>query len=140
MSIYQIREYKQEDKAFICATFLRGLYYGESWFSLIPKQIFMENYSKVIYALLGRPDIVVKVACLTEDPDVILGYSILSQDLQTLHWVFVKSSKKSDDLSWRRHGIGKVLTNYPIKQVTHLTKLGLTLLPKINAVFNPFMV
>jgi hypothetical protein len=128
--LYDVRDGKAEDLSFILATFLRGLYYGDSWFSLIPKAVFMANYKPVIEALLRKN--VVKVACLKEDPDVILGYSILSPDLSTIHWVQVKSI-------WRRKGIAKSLVpQYPI-QVTHLTKLGLSLLPKFqDCQFNPF--
>ncbi len=128
--MYDIRDAKPEDKNFIMATFLKGLYYGDSWFSLIDKSAFMGNYKLVAEALLNRANI--KIACLKEDPDVILGYSVLSQDYQTIHWVFVKAN-------WRQKGIARsLLPQYPTT-VTHLTKLGKELLPKFKtAVFNPF--
>lgn len=130
--LYDVRDYSIEDKNFICATFLRGLYYGDSWFSMIPKDVFMDNYKKVIQTLIDSPHVSVKIACLKEDPSIILGYSILSADFQSIHWVFVKSV-------WRKKGIAKsLLPKYPSK-VTHLTKLGSSLLPKLNgAIFNPF--
>jgi hypothetical protein len=143
-AVYLIREYAPEDKNFICATFLRGLYHGDSWFSLMPRNIFMTNYHKVIEALIDSPNVLIRIAALTEDPSVILGYSLLSKDGQTLPWVYVKSSK-SQEGSWRMHGIGKALVTIPtlgiepIKQVTHLTTLGKELLPKLkNPIFNPF--
>lgn len=128
--LYDIRDIKEEDKNFILATFLRGLYYGDSWFSLIPKHIFMSNYKIVAETLVNTR--VIKIACLKEDADVILGYSILSLDYQTIHFVFVKSS-------WRRRGIAKsLLPQYPTS-VTHLTKLGKELLIKFkDTIFNPF--
>lgn len=137
--LYDIRDAKESDKNFIFASFLRGLYYGDSWFSLIPKNIFMDNYKKVIEILFDSPKAVIKVACLKEDPDVILGYSILSADYTTIHWVYVKNSKLADGTSWRRQGIARsLLPQYPTS-VTHLTKLGKELLPKFeNTVFNPF--
>lgn len=130
--LYDIRDGKSEDNNFILATFMRGLYYGDSWWSLIPKQIFMTEYKKVAEALVAGNRTAIKVACLKEDPDVILGYSILSNDYQTIHWVFVKNS-------WRQKGIARsLLPKYPTS-VTHLTKLGKDLLPKFeNTVFNPF--
>lgn len=130
--LYNIRDAKPEDFNFILATFLRGLYYGDSWFSLIPKQIFMANYKKVAEALVLSPKTTVKIACLKEDENVILGYSILSNDYMTIHWVFVKSA-------WRHKGIAKSLVpKYPTS-VTHLTTLGKQLLTKFdNISFNPF--
>lgn len=128
--LYDIRDYTLDDANFILATFLRGLYYGDSWFSAMPKDVFMRHYKPVIEALLKTRTI--KVACLKEDPSVILGYSMLSNDYQTIDWVFVKSA-------WRKQGIGRsLLPQYPTC-VTHLTKLGQTLLTKFpNAIFNPF--
>lgn len=130
--IYEVRDYKPEDKSFIMATFLRGLYYGDSWFSLIPKDVFMTNYKHIIEALMVKNT--VKVACLCEDKDVILGYSILSNDFKTIHFCFVKSA-------WRKQGIARsLLPKYP-QDVTHLTVLGKSLLLKFkNCIFNPFNI
>lgn len=130
--LYDIRAMKEEDKNFILSTFKRGLYYGDSWFSLIPQDIFMKNYGKVCEELLNRR--VVLVACLKEDADVIIGYSITTKDQSTVDWVFVKNM-------WRKKGIGKSLVPNNFTVVTHLTKLGLSLLSKFpNCIFNPFII
>lgn len=129
-NIYTIRDAVPEDKNFVLATFLRGLYYGDSWFSKIPKDIFMANYKNIATALYDK--CIVKVACLTEDPNLILGYSILSQDYQSIHWVYVKQA-------YRNQGITKdLLPKHPVS-VSHLSKLGSTLLTKYpDTVFNPW--
>jgi len=125
-----IRDGKLEDHNLVIATFLRGLYYGDSWFGMIPKQVFMDNYKHVISKLLEKN--VLKVACLIEDPDTIVGYSLLNPSLQTIHWVFVKKL-------WRNKGIGRALTPMNVNTVTHLNQTGKTLLPKLkDATFNPF--
>ncbi len=130
--LYDVRDGLIEDVPFIMATFLRGLYHGDSWFSLIPQDIFMANYHPVATALLKRPNTLVKVACLPEDPTVILGYSILNDDFQTIHWVYVK-------VLWRKRGIARtLLPAYPTK-ITHLSKIGKLLMSKFeNCIFNPF--
>lgn len=130
--LYDIRDFNNKDRNLILATFLRGLYYGDSWFSLIPKNIFMNNYKLVAQALVDSPKIVIKIACLKEDQEVILGYSILSSDYQTVVWVYVKSA-------WRKQGIGRSLVPKHPMHVSHLNALGKTLLHKLpNATFNPF--
>jgi hypothetical protein len=135
--LYDVRDYRESDKSFILATFLRGMYYGESYFSLMQKDTFMNNYKKVGEALVARANI--KVACLKEDSDVILGYSILSHDYQTIHFVYVKNSKLADGDSWRNKGIARALTPRHPTTVTHLTELGKKLMIKIpTAVFDPF--
>lgn len=133
--LYDIRELKSGDENFVLATFLRGIYYGDSWFSQIPKQIFMDNYKKVAEVLVNdRTRTCIQVACLKEDLDTIIGYSILSTDYQTIHYVYVKAN-------WRKRGIGRsLLPQYP-SAVTHLTELGKQLLPKFkDCMFNPFKI
>ncbi len=130
--LYNIRDMKESDKAFIMATFLRGLYYGDSWFSQIPKDIFMNNYKKIIEGYLHSTKVLVKIACLKEDPDVILGYSVYTADQKALIWIFVKTA-------WREQGIGKSLIPKSTQFVMLLTTLGKSLLPKLtNVVLNPF--
>lgn len=130
--LWMIRDYKEEDLAFVKSCFLRGMYYGNTWYSDIPKNIFMENYSRVADAMINSPKKVIKVACLKDDIDVILGYSIMNFDYSSIDFLFVKSA-------WRRQGIGRsLIPQYP-RFVTHLTELGKTLLPKLkDCVFNPF--
>jgi hypothetical protein len=130
--LYDVRDFKPEDTNFILATFLRGAYYGNSWYNAIPKDIFMENYKPVANSLVNGGRTIIKVACLPDDPDTILGYSILSPDYQTIVWTFVKKA-------WREKGIAKsLLPKYPTT-VMHLTDIGKILLHKFpNCIFNPF--
>ncbi len=132
-SIYVVRDVKSEDKNFILASFLNGVYYGNSLFNLIPKAIFMENYKEIANELYNNQlKTVVKVACLKDDEDIILGYSILSADYLTIHFVYVKEK-------FRHQGIGKSLVPLYPTSVTHLTKLGIELLKRFpNTIYNPF--
>ncbi len=132
LELITIRPWNPEtDKAFVLSTILKGLYYGDSWFSLIPKDIFMQNYHPFLEKLLFSPGVDVNVACLIEDPDVIIGYSATTNSV--LHWIFVKKS-------WRGIGVAKILLPEKTSSVSHLTDLGRKLLPKLpGAVFNPFV-
>lgn len=130
-SVYHIRDFREADRAFVKATFLRGMYHGDSWFSVMPKDLFMRNYALIIEALIAKN--LIQVACLTDDPDVIIGYSLISPDFQVMHWVFVKKA-------FRGLGIGKALIPMSIKVVTHLTKPGKSLMDKYKAIFNPFAI
>ncbi len=131
IGLFNTRLAKDTDKNFVLATFLRGLYYGESLFSEMPKDLFMNKYKHVVQALINDPNTEVVVACLPEDSDVILGYSIVSKNKETLYWVFVKAA-------WRRKGVAKSLIAQNPKYIAHLTKLGSELRYKLpNAKFNP---
>lgn len=135
--LYDIRSGKETDKNFVMATFLRGLYYGDSWFSTIPKSIFMDNYKKIVEHLVNNGILI--VACLKDEPDVIIGYSLLSQDLKTVHWVYVKNSKLEEGVTWRGKGIARSLLPKEVTYVSHLSALGKKLLSKFpTASFNPF--
>lgn len=138
--LYDIRPMVPEDKNFILSTFLRGLYYGDFFFDLIPKQIFMENYKKVGEYLVTNPKFTIKVASLKGDPGVIIGYSITT-GADVIHWVYVRGSKLEDGSTWRGHGIARSLLPKSPKSVSHLSTLGKTLLSKFkDCVFNPFEI
>lgn len=94
----------------------------------------MSAYRLVAERFYGSANYLVAVACLPEDPDVILGFSIVSVDGTILHWVYVKKK-------WRRYGIATKLVPPQVTTVTHLNKLGDDLMKKLNLnwVFNPFL-
>lgn len=128
LALVATRPYREGDRNFILASWLRGLYYGSEWFREIPKEIFMENYHKVIDHILSRAQ--VTVACLKDDEDVILGYSVHGGP--KLHWVFCKKA-------WRGIGISKLLVPVGTTTITHLTKVAVSYLRKNPSVhFNPF--
>lgn len=125
-----IREYRPDDEAFIFSTWLRGLKFGNDWFELIESAAYYKSYHAVIEAILKSPEVLIRVACLREDPEVILGYSVASG--HRLHWVQVKDR-------WRKIGIAKSLVPQEVTIVTHLTKVGRSILSKHPEVrFNPF--
>jgi len=133
IGLYDVRDGLPSDESFILATFIRGLYYGNTLFNKIPKQIFVDNYKPVVQTLLSGVHTVIKIACLKEDPNIIIGYSILSSDYQVINWVYVKKA-------WRTRGVARSLVPQFPTSVSHLTTLGESLLTKfeVQPIFNPF--
>lgn len=131
--LYVLRDFKYADSNLILSTFLRGIYYGGSFFSKTPKNLFMDRYKRVAQALIISPDIYIQVACLPDDLDVILGYAILNKSKDTVLWIFVKDR-------WRRHGIAKSMIPLGFKYIVpqHVTQIGWDLLKKYNITENPF--
>lgn len=130
--LIDIRDVVEADRGFIFATWLRGLRYGNSWFELIDSVVYFKVYHDAIEHILNKPNITIKVACLKEDPEVILGYSVYKDN--RLDWVFVKKA-------WRSIGIAKSLVPPSVHTVTHITNVGLSILKKHqNVRFNPFDV
>lgn len=138
--LVNIRPGKIEDKNFILATWLRGLYYGNSWFKEIDKDSFMRHYHDIVMAILTKPSTAVAVVALKDDENVILGYSVCSilgderddHSYPILHWVFVKET-------WRRVGLGRALVPENAIITTHMTAIGKKLKPP-SMKFNPWAI
>lgn len=115
----------------IFSKWLRSLKYGNDYFKLIHSDVYFEVYQKYIHALLTRPNAVVRIAVLSDDRDVALGWSLIEKG--TLHYVHVSREQ-------RNKGIGTSLVPGKISAISHLTKAGMSIwhnkLPQ--AVFNPF--
>jgi hypothetical protein len=132
-SKFAVRDAKELDFPFIYSTWLKGLRFGNDVYGLIEQNSYFTNFHKVIEAILARPDTFIMVACLKDDPDTILGYSVRGAD-DTLHYVHVKQA-------FRRFGIARELTPTKIKRVTHITRAGWAILKEKypKAVFDPFL-
>lgn len=122
-----------QDENFIFATWLQGLRHSNDLFKLMPADVYYAAYHKVIESLLNAPGVQVRIACLKDTPDVILGYSVYRGD--TLHWTHVKKA-------WRKIGIAKsLMPESGIKTITHINKLGVSyLFSHPSLVFNPFAI
>lgn len=132
--LISVRDGVMDDKNFILATMLRGIYYGDTAFSDMEKSLFMSNYHTVIEKLLASSATTVRVACLKDDPGTILGYCIYRHAGGTtvLDYVFTKSA-------WRHIGIAKSLVPMPVNFCTHLTKIGRAIKPNTCS-YNPFLL
>lgn len=127
-----VRDFVPGDLNFILSTWLRGLKYGNDLFNDIPSDIYFPNYKMIVEAMLAKPHTEIKVSCLVEDPEVILGYSVYHASV--LDWVFVKRA-------WRGIGIARSLVPSTITAVSHLTKSGRSILQRRQGIiFNPFAV
>lgn len=127
-SLIIVRDASVGDQAFIFSSFLKGLYYGNEFFKQIDKTVFMKEYSKILTSLLIKSQC--KVACLKDDVDTIVGYSIYEPG--TAHYIFIKPA-------WRRIGLAKDLLPVDINSCTHITKIGKALKPP-SWKFNPWLI
>lgn len=113
------------DDAFIYSTWRNGLYYGHlSKSDLPPAEEFFAAQTRKIKDFLNYASI--RMACIKDAPDVILGYAVFTGDLH-LEWIFVKQQ-------FRGKGIGNFLT-VKMKSVSpELTKTGAAIVKKKNLV------
>lgn len=126
-----LRNIQESDIAFVYSTWLKGLRYGNDTFKQMKADTFFKHYEAVLDSYFKRPYFKVVIACLKDDPDIILGWAATEKDI--VHFAFVKKA-------WRQQGIlNSMLQNYVIHNCTHLTKIGnaIRLLKAIE--FNPFL-
>ena len=84
------------------------------------KAIWFKEFHLKMSSLLK--DATIYVACIQNDPDTLLGYSIIYKD--TLEFVYVKEL-------FRTQGIATLLTKDKYTKVaTPITKVGLTIISK----------
>jgi hypothetical protein len=120
------------DRSFVLATWLRGQRFGHPYYTAIDKKSYYTNYSKYIESILSLHSTRVLVACLADEPDVIVGYAVYSSS-GALHWVYTKKA-------WRNLGVARSLLPSPIRAFTGLTVQGAKLATALGAVFDPFAI
>jgi len=102
------------DQACLYATWRNAAFYGaRRKHQMSAKTFFKRQTTKIDDMLLNAE---VKVACLEDDPTLIIGYSVFTGS--HLNWVYVKKD-------YRNKGIGELLVPKSIETVTDsLTKIG----------------
>jgi len=115
----------------ILAKWLRTLRFGNDFFRLIDSDSYFQTYQINIKNILSRPQCIVRLAVLTDDPDVCLGFSVSEPD--TLHYCWAHKDA-------RKIGIAKSLTQFPFSVITHVTTTGMMIWNKKcpSVKFNPF--
>lgn len=110
----KIRPYKKaDDEAYVVSHWLNGLRYSNAFFDRIPHDIYFTNYSLIVNSILNRAKTRVLIACLIDDEDVILGFSV--HDHKAFHWIYIKPA-------WRAAGIAQALLPNPMpKYTSHIT-------------------
>jgi hypothetical protein len=92
------RGFKKEDENFIYATYLRNNWYSASQKTTLPKDTWMRlTHERLERAMYETPS-TIRIACLSDDPDTILGYSLKSPE----RFTYIKRD-------WRGIGIEALL-------------------------------
>jgi GNAT superfamily N-acetyltransferase len=129
---YLASNFPEAYKSLVFSKWLRSLRFGNDYFRLIDSDAYYTIYHKYIELLLNRPNTIIRFAVLSDDKDVVLGWSLIEG--VTLHYVYVHKDN-------RKQGIGTNLISPELKYITHITKDGIAFwtskLPE--AKFNPFI-
>jgi GNAT superfamily N-acetyltransferase len=119
--------------AFVYSKWLRSLRYGNPLFKKVLSDEYYKNYETFIKNIMSKPDAFIRFAVLSDDHDILLGFSVNREDV--LDYVFVH-------FDYRKTGIGRSLIPEGITTFTHLTTLALAIWPSNEHYkdwkFNPF--
>lgn len=115
-----VRKFDREaDQACVFATWRNSAYYGCARKTPEAKEFFKKWTIKIREILKSAH---VRVACLEDDPQTIIGYAVATGT--HLEWIYVK-------VEYRNKGIGAMLMPKNIETVTnHLTKIGAVIAQK----------
>lgn len=115
----------------VYARWLRSLRKGNDYFKLIDSTSYYGKYHAFIESVLERPHTIVRIAVLTDDADVALGFSV--SEAQVLHYCHTDKDNRSQ-------GIARSLVPFEIKKITHVTRIGMSIWNSKFpwAVFDPF--
>lgn len=83
-----IRNATEDDVPFLFATYLKHNWYDKTNSTMLPKMVWLNAQRKRLEKIYQQNK--VRVCCLSEDPDLILGYGFL--DLDNKPFVYVKQA------------------------------------------------
>lgn len=117
----------------IFSKWLRGLRYGNPLFKNIDADAFFKEYHRYLENLMSKPDSVIRLAVLSDEPDTALGFSVCREDVCD----FIHVHKDQ-----RRVGIAKSLFPPNITTMTHITLTAMDIWRRNDKykhlIFNPF--
>jgi GNAT superfamily N-acetyltransferase len=124
-------ELPEKYTSLIFSRWLRSLRYGNTLFKRITPNDYYKTYHQFIENLLKKPGCIIRLAVLSDDHDVVLGFSVSREDV--LDYVHVQAD-------YRKIGIAKKLIPEGVTTFSHITTTALNIWqPKYKHIkFNPF--
>lgn len=102
----------------IFVKWLQSLRHGNPLFEKIKSDEYYKHYHTFIENLMKKPDSLIRLAVLSDDHDVVLGFSASREDV--LDYVQVQRD-------YRRIGVARALIPAGITTFTHLTKTAMNI-------------
>lgn len=131
--LYILRGMTLEDRNFVFQTWIRGVRKA-AHLRLVPSEDFKRTASQVIRTILQSSK--VAVLCDLEDPSLVIGYVIYSEDRARflIHGIYVKGLFRG--LGIARHAVNQLAQQRQVI-VTEFGPLQVKLLPK-TVFYNPY--
>lgn len=88
-----VRQATEDDVPFLFATYLKHNWYDKTNSTLLPKIVWMNAQRKRLQNIFDENKI--KIACLGDDPDLIMGYGFL--DLNNEPFIYIKKHYRNQE-------------------------------------------
>lgn len=102
----------------VYSRWMRSYRYGNDYIKMSDSDSYYQAYQNHIKAILSRPGTIVRIAVLSDDHDVALGFCITRENI--LDYVHVHKD-------FRRISIATQLIPRHIDTITHVTRTGLSI-------------
>lgn len=121
-----------DDIRFIYATYLRGLYHGNEQLRKMDSDSFFDWQKKVLETVLSSSDVSIRVACDSEEKDLILAYAIYTiGDESGVYWAWTRPSQRQQGLQT------KLAYGLNITHVNNLTRDGDRVIMRKKLTYKP---
>ncbi len=135
---YSVISYRSQDlpeqyTAMVFSKWLRSLRFGNDWFKDIGSDAYYKHYHNYLGRLLSSPDSIIRLAVLSDNHDIALGFSVNRKEV--LDYVHVHKD-------YRGKGIAKKLMPAGISTISHTTHMAKQIMShndKYKFIFNPFI-
>jgi GNAT superfamily N-acetyltransferase len=117
--VYQGGDIPHRYQSLVYSKWMRSLRYGNDYYRLIDKDAYFSTYEKIITALLHNRSAVLRLAVLSDDRDVVLGWSIV-RTRTILDYVHVQKD-------FRKKGIATALVPKDVDTITHATHVAISI-------------
>lgn len=107
-----IRAFKPEDANFIISTWIKSSYSNATGYRE-KQSVYHKGLEHLIKKKYEQGELLPYVACLEEDPDLLLGFAVFGNDY-TLHYCYTKEA-------FKRQGICKALLSFMLRNKTEIT-------------------
>ncbi len=125
-------ELPDQYRALVYSKWLRSLRHRNDFFKLIDSECYYRIYPQIIASLLAKPNCRIRLAVLTDDPDIALGFAVYRETV--LDYVHVHTDHRQQGIAWHLIPDGTEV-------FTHLTKhwMGIWSTARFKHLkFNPF--
>ena len=125
-------------KNMIFSKWLRSLKYGNTYFKLIDNESYFAAYHKYVEMVIAKPETVVRLAVLSDDHDVVLGFSVARDNV--LDYIHVQRDYRRESIGTSLIPAQMLVNKGEGYVITHLTTIGVSIWnSKLSkAIFNPF--